>query len=176
MRPDSLGRGSGSILLVTGAGLLVGLGTYAAWLVTGSVAWIGWYFQWPWIVLMVGLAALESGLAFTVRRAFLPDEPLYRAWTLIAFSAACDFLGAVLGQWMSSQSVLNPLTHSSWWRQEQAIEIRQFGILVGGTLRYALLAAGLGCVLLIYRKAGFLGAPGCHRLSHASHSAWVCVQ
>lgn len=150
-------RRSSLILIVTGAGLSAGLVTFTAWLVTGSVAWISWFFQWPWIVLMVGLAALQAGLGFTVRRAFLPDEPLYRAWSLIAFSATCDFVGAVSVQWMSSGSALNPLTHSSWWRQELAIEIRQFGIIVGGTLRYTLLAAGLWYVLRIYRKAGFLG-------------------
>ena len=144
------------ILIVTGVALLAGLVTFAAWLVTGRVVWISWFFRWPWIVLMVGLAAIQAWLGFTVRRVFLPDEPLYGAWSLIAYSAVCDFLGAVLIQWMSSASALNPLTHSSWWKQELAIEIHQFGLMVG-TLRYALLAAGLWYVLRIYRKAGFLG-------------------
>jgi len=153
----SLFRYSSSILIVTGAGLSAGLVTFAAWLVSGNVVWLNWFFQWPWIALMAGFAALQSWLGFTVRRAFLPDEPLCWAWTLIAFSAACDFLGAVCVQWMSSGSALNPLTHSSWWSNELAIEIRQFGLIVGGTLRYALLAVGLWYVLRIYRKAGFLG-------------------
>jgi len=155
--PRLVPRCSSTILIVTGVGLSAGLATFAAWLVTGNQIWFTWFFQWPSIVLMVGLAALQSWLGFTVRHAFLSDEPLYWAWSLIAFSAACDFLGAVSVQWMSSGSALNPLTHFSWWGPGHAIEIHQFGQIVGGTLRYALLAAGLWYVLRIYRKAGFLG-------------------
>jgi len=88
---------------------------FAAWLVTGNPVWVNWFFEWPWIVLMVGLAALQAWLGFSVRRVFLPDEPLYRAWSLIAFSAACDLLGAISVQWASSGSALNPLTYSSRW-------------------------------------------------------------
>lgn len=145
------------ILIVTGAGMSAGLATLAVWLVTGSLDWITWFFQWPWTVMMVGLSALQTWLGFSVRRAFLPDEPLHLAWSLIAFSATCDLLGAIAVQWLSSPAAVNPLIHASWWGPQMAAEIRQFGLIMGGTLRYTLLAAGLWYVLRIYRRAGFLG-------------------
>jgi len=152
--PSNRERG---ILIVTGAGVSLGLASFAAWRTTGDALWLNLYFQWPAPVLMVGLAAVEAWLSLSVRRAFLPVEPLYWAWTLIGASAACDLLGNVCSQWLSSGSPLNPLLHSAWWSQDQAQELRQFGLVMGGLLRYFLLAAGLLAVLRIYRKAGFLG-------------------
>lgn len=142
--------------MVTSVGVAAGLASFAGWLATGNQFWLTIFFQGPGLVLMVGLAAVQAWLSITVRGAFLPDEPLHLAWTLIAASALFDFLGAVCTQWLGSTSVLNPFLHAPGWPPGTVLELRQLGLTVG-TLRYGLLAAGLVYVLRIYRKAGFLG-------------------
>lgn len=150
-------RRSGWIRITTATGLALGLASFAAWRITGNTVWLSLFFQWLWPLLMVGLTAVEARLSLAVRHAFLPDEPLYLAWSLIGSSAVCDFVGSLCTQWLSSASPLNPLVRAAWWSASAAQELRQFGSIVGGTLRFALLSAGLLVVLRIYRKAGFLG-------------------
>ncbi len=153
-------RRSTWIVAVTGGGALLGVASFIAWQATGSQRWLDLFFQGPGLVLMVALPAVQVWLSLAVRGAFLPDEPLHAAWSLIAFAAVCEFLGSVWVQWLSSRSPLNPLLHTVWWAPNTPSEIRQIGLFVGGTLRYALLSAGLLAVLRIYRKAGFLGRLG----------------
>ena len=79
-----------------------------------------------------------------------------RAWTLIAFSAGCDLVGAIFTQILAVHSLLNPLTHLAWWSRPNADAIRHFGFVLGGTCRFALLAMGLVWALKVYRQAGLL--------------------
>ena len=138
-------------------GTLLGLTSFVSWLATGNALWLNLFFQGPGLVLMVGLAAVQVGLSLSVRRAFFPDEPMYLAWSLIGLSALCDLLSAISVQWLSSGSPLDPLHHARSWSPDTAHLLRQIGLVVGGTFRYALLSAGLLVVLRVYRKAGFLG-------------------
>ncbi|MFN7998260.1 MAG: hypothetical protein U0Q18_31860 [Bryobacteraceae bacterium] len=155
--PISSVRRSTWIVLITGWGLFVALAAAALWQRTNDLNWIEWYFQWPSILFLVGLAGVEAWFCLSLRHCFLPGEPLYKAWTFIGLSAICDFTGSIFSQWLSSRSPLNPLHHLASWSEKQGQEIRSFGLVIGGTLRYALLAAGLYYVLRIYRKTGFLG-------------------
>ena len=145
------------ILLLAAGGTLLGLLSFATWLATGNALWLDLFFQGPGLILMVGLAAVQVGLSLSVRQAFFPDEPMYLAWSLIGLSAVCDLLSAISVQWLSSASPLDPLQHVRGWSPDAAHLIRQMGLIVGGTFRYALLCAGLLVVLRVYRKAGFLG-------------------
>ena len=150
-------RRSSWILIATGAGLSLGLLSFAAWLITSDGVWLKLFFDGPGVVLMVALTAVEVWLSFSVRRAFVSDEPMHLAWTLIGVSAICDFLGTACVQWLSSGSPLNPLLRLPAWAQSTGQQLHDIGFVLGGTSRYALLAAGLLYVVRIYRLAGFPG-------------------
>lgn len=128
------------ILLATAAYLAAGLFTYVAWQITGNQAWIDFFFRWPGALISVGLSAVELLFALRVCRQFAPGEPLLAAWRLIALSAGCDLVSSVAVQ------LLSP--HWPW--------LRDYGLAVGGPLRFALLAAGLYFALQVYRQSGFL--------------------
>ncbi len=106
--------------------------------------------------MLVFLAAASLVLGRRVQREFSPEQPMYRAWSLIVISAACDLTGALFTQFLSAPMALNPLAHASWWSPALAAWLRQFGQSAGGSLRFAFLAAGLFQVLRVYRNSGFL--------------------
>ena len=148
---------SSLIFLATSAYLLIGLLTYVAWQVSGNPRWIDDFFRVPGSLLTVCFTVVQFTYAVRLRGHFSIDEPLYRAWQLISYSAACDFVSTVAIQILSANSVWNPLTHLSSWSKSWETGIRQFGLTVGGPLRFTLLAAGLLFALRIYHRSGFLG-------------------
>jgi hypothetical protein len=79
-----------------------------------------------------------------------------KAWSLISFSAGFDFVGTLCVQVLAVQSALNPLSRMAWWSRAEADSIRQFGLFLGGTCRFATLAAGLAWALKAYRRSGLL--------------------
>ena len=134
------------ILAVTAAYLAVGLGTYAAWQISGNAAWIDDFFRVPGSLLMVSLSLVQVVFAWRVRGQFSRGEPLYAAWQLIALSAACDFVATLAIQIFSNLG-----------SNSRSQLVRQCGLTVGGPVRFALLAAGLLFALQVYRRSGFLG-------------------
>src|SRR5579871_6113019 len=91
------------ILILTGIGVLAGLLSFVAWRVTGDTGYLDLFFTVPAPLLMITLAAIQTWLCFRVRGAFLPAEPLYRAWTLIGIAAVCELAGAICIQWLGSE-------------------------------------------------------------------------
>lgn len=150
-------RRSTWILIITVIGLVLGLTSLAVWLATGNSRWLQVFFEGPGLVLMLLLTAVEVWLSFSVRGAFASGEPLRLAWNLIAISALFDFLGTCCTHWLGSASPLNPLLHASGVSREAMLQLQQVGFVMSGTLRYAILAAGLIWVTQIYRMAGFPG-------------------
>jgi hypothetical protein len=69
------------------------------------------------------------------------------AWQLIGASAAFDLAGTIGIQILSPYAALKPLAPS----------VLAASHVLQGTCRFALLAAGLFCVLRLYRESGFLG-------------------
>lgn len=145
------------ILLATAVYLVIGLLTYVAWQVSGNQAWIDEFFRVPGSLLTVSLSLIQLTYAIRVCGQFSFGEPLYLAWQLISASAACDLVGSLTVQVFSANSPWNPLAHLAGWSKEWATNIHQVGLTAGGTLRFALLAAGLFYALRIYRQSGFLG-------------------
>jgi hypothetical protein len=144
------------ILSVTGVYLALGLVWFAVWRWTGNDRWIEEFFKIPGALLLVSLAAIQFVFSLLVLREFSPEQPMRRAWRLIAFSAGFDLAGTICSQVLSSESALNPLTYLALWDQPVAISIRQFGLVLGGTCRFALLAVGLTWALKVYRRSGLL--------------------
>jgi hypothetical protein len=134
----------------------VGLLAFAGWRFTGNIAWVEEYFRLPGALAMVSLAAAELLFCLQVRGEFSRAQPMRQAWNLIVVSAACDFAGALFTQILSAQIAVNPLWHTAWWSESLAASLRAYGSLIGGSLRFAFLAAGLFQSLRVYRKSGFL--------------------
>lgn len=154
LRNPALGC-SGVILLVTAAYLACGMAAFAGWRITGKDVWVEEYFQVPAALAMVWLAAVELWLAVRALRQFEPGEMMHRAWYLIALAAFCDLAGAVSVQVFAARSPLNPLR-----REASATLLQNWhygGQVIGGTMRFALLAVGLYHALRVYRRSGFLG-------------------
>jgi hypothetical protein len=147
---------SGLVLLVTGIYLAVGLVWFAGWRLTRNDRWIEEFFRIPGALLLVSLATIQLSFALIVLREFSPEQPMRKAWRLIAFSAGFDLASSVCIQVLSIRSALNPLTFMAWWDGYMASSIRDFGLILGGTCRFAFLAAGLTWALKVYRQSGLL--------------------
>jgi len=144
------------ILLIAGAYLTVGILVFAVWLNGGSDAWIEDFFRVPGALLLVSLSGIGLYLSLRTWRAFDAGEPMRRAWQMVTLSAAADFTSTILVQIFGAQSRLNPLTYAGEGRT-LAPHWRSAGLMIGGSCRFATLAAGLMLVIMIYRRAGFLG-------------------
>lgn len=150
-------RCSSIILLVTGIYLLIGVATFAIWRITGNDAWVEGFFQIPGGLLACFLAASQFWFSVQVLRHFDAEEPMHTVWLCIAGSAAFDLAGTICSQVLAAETKLNILTSASWWSHDKAIRLRQYGLLLGGTFRFALLSVALWLALKIYRRNGLLG-------------------
>jgi hypothetical protein len=149
---------AGVIIAASGAFFVAGLGALAAWRITGEAAWIEQFFRLPGAMLMIWLAALELFLAVHCVRHFARGELMRSAWTLIALSAACATVSAVLVQVLGVRSSINPLVRLAGGDPRTALRAAHAaGQLVGGPFRFALLTAGLALALSAYRRTHFLG-------------------
>ena len=144
------------IARITAAYLAIGVLAFVVWQITGNPAWTIEFFRVPAAVLMVCLALTEFWLASTVIHHFSTDDLLRPGWTLIACSAGCQLAGMVCSQILGVSSRINPLSVLPGHGLLIALT-RSIGLLIGGTFRFALLAAGLHFALKAYRQAGFMG-------------------
>jgi len=108
-------------------------------------------------VALVLLAAAQLLFCLGVQREYSRTQPMRKAWKLIVISASCDLAGALFVQILSAHTAVNPLCHTAWWSAPRAAALREYGLLIGGSFRFAFLAAGLFQSLRVYRKSGFLG-------------------
>jgi hypothetical protein len=148
---------SGLILLLTLAYIVAGLAALGMWQFTGNVAWVVQFFTLPSAILLVWLSGVQLWFSVQVCGEFASGEPMLLAWKLISASAVFDLAGSLGIQVLGSNTVLNPLSHMSWWSRPVAKSILDVGHVLQGPCRLALLAAGLFCVLKLYRESGFLG-------------------
>jgi hypothetical protein len=114
------------------------------------------YFRLPGALALVFLAVAELLFCLRVQWEYSPAQPMRKAWNLIVISAGCDLAGALLIQILSAQTALNPLRHTAWWSASEATSLREYGLVIGGSMRFAFLTAGLFQALRSYRKSGFL--------------------
>ena len=144
------------IIGITACYLAAGLFAFLAWKLTDNLAWVVEFFQAPAALLMVWLALLQFSLSLHATRSFSPDDWLRPAWMLITSSAGFQLVGTVLIQLLGTDSRLNPIAHQADWREMLIPVIRHVGHVIEGTLRFALLSAGLYYALKAYRRAGFI--------------------
>lgn len=137
--------------------LAAGIATFAAYRITGNADLIEFFFRVPGAIAAVALATLQLALSTLVCRQFETSEPMGIAWQFISLAAACEVAATLANQIFAVNSILNPLRLASWWSEPAAAGIHQFGFIMGGTLRFALLALGLFGALRVYQRSGFLG-------------------
>jgi hypothetical protein len=104
----------------------------------------------------VWLGVIQLSFSLMVLREFAPGQPMRKAWKLIAFSAGFDLAGAICIQFLAMRSALNPLVIMGWLDGSMAASLRQYGLVLGGTCRFAFLAVGLAWALQVYRRSGLL--------------------
>jgi hypothetical protein len=148
---------SGLILLATVLYLVAGLTVFAVWQFTENVSWVDYFFSVPSALFLVWLSALQLWFSVQVCGEFSPGEPMRLAWKLISASAVFDLAGTIGVQLLGNDKAWNPLAYASWWSRPLSKAISETGHVLQGTFRFALLAAGLWCVLKLYRESGFLG-------------------
>jgi hypothetical protein len=151
-----IGR-SGLILAATLIYLVAGLAVFAVWQLTGNIVWLEQFFSLPSALFLIWLSGLQLWFSRQVCGEFSPGEPMLLAWKLISISALVDLAGTTAIQLLSGEKAWNPLVYASWWSRPLGKAIFEAGHVLQGTCRFALLAAGLWCVLKLYRISGFLG-------------------
>ncbi|MGE5487427.1 MAG: hypothetical protein ACM3ZB_06370 [bacterium] len=140
------------IVLVT---LVVLLGCVMVTMVafaTGRYEWIDAAFRYPGALLLILLAAAELHLTLAVRRRFSRGDLMRHAWTLLVAAAFCHLAGEVLTQVFSSVATLPQALGGA----AVHAELSRIGLLAGGPVRHALLAAGLGFVVRACSRSGLL--------------------
>lgn len=146
-----------TILLAMLVCLLLGIVALVGWGATGNVNWVVSFFRIPGALLTVSFALIEFWLCRRVRTHFLPGEALHSAWAWIGLSAFCQLFSAIFTQVLSLSGGINPLAILPGWSETTGTLLREFGLVLGGTFRYGLLAVGLLGALFAYRRANLLG-------------------
>ena len=142
------------IVLATLCSVALGLGAFALFWRTGDAAWVDEFFRMPGALAAISMAAIELWFSLRVIRQFAPGEALRAAWILISSSAVCNLASGVFLEVLEARSQLN-LAGDAW--PGAAIGAwRNIALMIGGTYRFALLAAGLYYALKAYRQSGFL--------------------
>ncbi len=144
------------IVLVTSVYLVLGMVAFVTWGATDDARWVENFFRIPGALLLVWLAAIEFWFCNRVREHFSADEALHSAWVLIGISAFFHLIGAIFSQLLGLNGGMNPLGFLPGWSPATAALFRAVGLILGGTFRFGLLAAGLFSVVHVYRRAGFL--------------------
>ena len=138
--------------------LTLGMTAYLHFLVTGQYSLLGWYFGGLGTLFFLVMTATEFCLAIMCRSWFDSDEPMRLAWGMIACAALARFAGVLLRAISDGH-----LAWADWHRLLRPsgslfVSLSQLGLVVGGPLSMALLAAGLGRVLDIQRKFHLIGS------------------
>ena len=145
------------IAAITASYLGMGALAWVAWWATGNVAWVVTFFEGPAALLMVTLALNELVLAILVIHHFAPDDVLRPCWTFMAGSAGCQLVGLVCSHILGTHSHMNPLSGGSAQAESLIFVASKAGLLIGGPIRFGLLAAALHFALKAHRQAGLAG-------------------
>ncbi len=148
---------AGAILLLTGLHMAAAAVTFALWRMTGNEAWVSLFFKYQGSLFFIACAALELWLAWSAFRQFSRGEALRTAWLLIAIGSFYRLAGFLFSQVLGVESYLNPIFVAFGpLNPSFSSACRNFGLLVGGPLQMAALAAGLFLVLRVLARLGML--------------------
>ena len=105
------------------------------------------------------MAGVGLWLCLVALRIFPAGAPLRSAWLLMTAAAAAQAGSGVLGQFLGTTWLLNPLVWTGHATPALLSQIRHAVLIGGGPLRLALVAAAMLPVLRILRKLGFWARP-----------------
>lgn len=135
-----------TILFSCAAFSAVALLSAAHWLATGESRWLDFWFKEIGGPLLAVFAVAEAAGAAAAASWFSPGEPMGKVWRLLAAAGAVHAVSMVLRHILGMQIGANPL-HSFGGGFQATALLRDFGHVLGGTLYFALLAAGLTLAL-----------------------------
>jgi len=111
------------------------------------------------VLSVAGMAAVGLWLCLVVLRTFPAGSPLRSAWLLLALAAAVQAASIILGQFLGSDWLLNPLVWTGHATPALLSQIRHAALMAAGPLRLALLAGAILPALRILREFGFWARP-----------------
>jgi hypothetical protein len=158
------------LLLTTAFYLIVGVAAFVGYSLTGNSLWVDSFFRIPGAFMAFFLALVAFWFSLQVLSNFSAEEPMGAVWLCIAGAAGFELAGVTLSQVLAAESVMNPLRYMSWWSPQNSLLIRQYGLLLGGTCRFTLLAVGMGLSLRIYHRNNLLG-----RLKMLDWVLWIAM-
>jgi len=144
------------IVFITCCILAIALVILTGWQSSGSNAWVLEYFQVPVAQVIICFAALQIWYSRNVARHFASDSQYQNAWAILTCSAVCQLAGLLFSQIFGIDSRVNPLTHQPIPLSSLIPELRQFGLTLGGPLRFALMSIGFAMILRAQGRAGRL--------------------
>jgi hypothetical protein len=142
------------IALSTAVYLAIGLVMLAGYRITGNDAWVIRFFEMPGALLSLFLRLVATWFTLCVFRQFGPQEPMRAVWLCLLAAAVFDVAGILFSQIFAAETALNPLVHAGRWSEDIAVLMREYGLLLGGTFRFALLACALVLAMKVFRGAG----------------------
>ncbi|MGC8792101.1 MAG: hypothetical protein ACP5U2_01760 [Bryobacteraceae bacterium] len=138
--------------------LLAGFAALAAWLATGSAAWIQNYLRYAGAAFVVGFASLELYFSLSATLAFRRGDALRPAWLLISLAAAARLAGFVLSEILSSGPGLRGprfiAQPAPWLPLSQT---HRAGLALAGPVALLLLSPALALVGRAYDRHGLSG-------------------
>jgi hypothetical protein len=152
------------ILVATLVHVMLGLIVWSGWQFTGSLQSVRSFFNTAGDLFLAELSAAALYIAVVVCRSFSRGEPLGRAWFFICAACGCDLAGSIFSKLLATHA--NPL-----WPCLGGSAAYHFGLLLGGPIRFGLLAWGLYCALRAYHRSGILT----FRLSKVEHLIVGCL-
>jgi hypothetical protein len=140
------------IVLMTAVVGAVCIAASAVSITGGNYVWLNLAFRYPGGLLLICLAGAELRLAIAARERFGPGDLLRPAWTLVAAAGAAHLCGELMTQVFAEGCI----THPALAALPGAEAVRRAGLTVGGPLRCAILAIGLGFVVRAALRSGLL--------------------
>jgi hypothetical protein len=145
------------ILWLTAVHMTVCAAIFVYWRIGGENAKIELFFKYQGSLFFLICAAAEVCLAWTAFRQFSRGEAMRIAWLLIAFASFYRLIGTVFSKILNTESYLNPIFLLLGAREKSFyLACERVGLLIGGPLSMAVLAAGLFVVLRVLRRVGIL--------------------
>jgi len=140
-----------------GALLTIGFAAYVHFVLTGSYDFLVLFFRNAGAAFFLCVAGAAVYFAYQVRSQFDVTEPMRLTWTMVWLSACCQFAGLACSQLLGMDVAWNPLIPLGAFNAQRASALHDIGLVMNSPVAMALLAGGLGHVLILKRRLALVG-------------------
>lgn len=140
-----------------GALLTIGLAAYGHFVLTGSYDLLVLYFRNAGAAFFLCVTGAAAYFAYQVRSHFDATEPMRLTWTMVLLSGCCQFAGLACSQVLSMDIAWNPLVRLGALNAQRSRTLHDIGLILNSPVAMALLAVGLGRVLVLKRRLELVG-------------------